>query len=682
MENNQQEQGLVQATERRMFDLLKDRAKKSYENYFQTSCCGSGISGQIIQNLVLSGINFVFTIVALSTLIKKNTYYLALYVLNCSFNNNILDDLGIFSGLTEPASSFTEFWCGIGNFENGVLISYLLFIIFFIGFEIVSLLIHKKVIKLSFEGEGILYYILVGANILFLVIFYIFVPLLFYLYVYSTIVFITYPDTPNRQSGGGSDFNEENWDKNKAIPIVNSIFVFFIFTFDIALIRVKKTIIIYLSMRYDNENIYTNNEKAKKKTLRINNNNVELEIQANQITYLERVGQSDKIYKFKKIQIQGVTNGFIYLFLNNKAIDDQLSITDWEFPMLNELYLKLEKMASLIYGILFISIPLFKLHLNNEANYILSSNSFSNLFLGINDDNFGFEKPKFYSIYSSYGSFESGTTNSRFALYVVAIFFILLSMGKRIFYGGYTRLIIIIICLVFSAIFILENIIYVLLSFLMILFSIFSAVCFYDMKGVDDMIQAKLYIQMLLNTIIFSICIRLLIDSIQLTAMLNKLRKELNHLNDGSEPEEQEKIKGFQYLGLDNKPHILNEIIFEGHPRYIYYNLYGDINDVPLQPPIQSQPQLQSTKNINNENNNNLPNNSVNIPIVRRINENEIQNSQNIQNIQINNTNISVNDLLTLRNENQTLRDENRRLNDELIKLKKSLGDIYNSLQN
>ena len=48
MENNQQEQSLIQVTQIRFIDLLKDKEKKDYENFSKTICCGSGIISQVI----------------------------------------------------------------------------------------------------------------------------------------------------------------------------------------------------------------------------------------------------------------------------------------------------------------------------------------------------------------------------------------------------------------------------------------------------------------------------------------------------------------------------------------------------------------------------------------------------------------------------------------------------------
>ena len=699
----EQEQGFVQTTERRVEDTLKDKEKKEYLSFMKSLCCGSGMIGQIVFLLIFSGIDFVFVIAAIATSIRKNAAYLILHTLYCPLDNILNDYLGgaassLLAGFSGNDSSLKTFWCGIGSFEDGVLISYLIFIILFIGFEILSLLIHKQVIKLSIEEEGILYYILIGTNSIFLVIFYIFTPLLNYLFIYIIIIIATTPNSSNNSSNSQSgtesvkDPNEESWKKNNPIPVVNLIFVVIITIFHSVLLKVKKSIILYLSMRYDNDNINLKNEKTKKKTVRINNDNVEFEIQANQVTYLERVDQKDKIYKFKKIKINQIANEFfIYLFINNKAIEDQISLTDWEIPIYNELFLKLSKIASYIYGMLYISIPLFKLHLSNEYNYFYTANMYSSLMMGISDNTI--KRPTFYGVYSIYGSFELGTANSRFALYVVALLFVLLSMGKRIIYGGYTRPIIILICFIFSAIFILENVIYAILSFLMFLFSIFSFVCFKkiskdnDIK--DNIIQIKFIFQIFLNISIFILCITILIDNIRLTTILNKLRKEFNHLNDGTEPEEQEKIEGFQYQGLDNKSHILNEIIIEGHPRYIYYNLYGDIRDVPTQPIIisKSNPLTNPQNNPVNvlvnrshlHNNTHTSHHSQNNR--NRRNSKKNTNHRNSQNNLITSNDAEA-DLIAEIKENQKLKDENKRLKEEITKLKNSLNNILNLINN
>ena len=63
---------------------------------------------------------------------------------------------------------------------------YLVILIIFIVIEILSLLIHKNVIKIKMEG--FFHYLILGLNLLFYVLFLIYTPLLFYLFVYCVIV--------------------------------------------------------------------------------------------------------------------------------------------------------------------------------------------------------------------------------------------------------------------------------------------------------------------------------------------------------------------------------------------------------------------------------------------------------------------------------------------------------------
>ena len=145
-------------------------------------------------------------------------------------------------------------------------------------------------------------------------------------------------------------------------------------------------------------------------------------------------------------------------------------------------------------------------------------------------------------------------------------------MLKRMFFGGFSRPILSLISFVICIIFVLENIIYIILSFLVILFAVFSVICYYgiDKNASDDMIQTKLYIQMVLNIIIFSICIRILVDSIQLMSMLNQLRKEVSNLSEGTPSENQSNYQGFQFIGIDGKQHVLNELVIDDFPRNVF----------------------------------------------------------------------------------------------------------------
>ena len=677
--------GLVVATQRNFNDILSNDERKEYNSFNSNQCCGTGLIGNLIYIIIMAGINFLFVIIALSTLIKKNAHYIALATTICPMSSNPLSEyLGdyynsVFDSLVGDTASFTTFWCKIGSVENGVLISYLIFLIIFIVIEILSLLIHKNVIKIKIEG--FFHYLILGLNLLFYALFQIYSPLLFYLFVYCIIVSSVSPLIVNQGEGNRTkSYLEENWDKNKAIPIVNSTFILLIMAFNSAFGgKLLRCIFYYLRKDYEDPNNLNNqnnqnnpNEYTKTKTMYIKNNSIKLQISVNKNIYLEPINDQKKHYKFKQVIIEGRTNGYIYALQENLAICDQLSLADWDYPKLNGIFEKLGKIAYLIYGVLFVSVPLFKLHINNEYNYhtlVSQSIFYTGSYSG---------KPKFLSVFKSFGAFELGLTNSRFALYVVSIFFILLFMLKRMFFGGFTRPILSLISFVICIIFVLENIIYVILSFLVILFAVFSVVCYYDIdkNASDDMIQTKLYIQMVLNIIIFSICIRILVDSIQLMSMLNKLRKEVSNLSEGTPSENQNNYQGFQFIGIDGKQHVLNELVIDDFPRNVFYSAYEEIGNDPI---IINPPNNNTNNNNNNINNNNNLNNNINNNNVN--NNNNLNNNYNNNNLNnnINNNNNNSNIILNIKNSNNNndrinINEVNKR-NDQRRNSNRNIGD-------
>jgi len=532
--NSQMQNGLIIAAQKDFIKILTSNEEKAYNSFYSYLCCIKGLIRNLIFIMIIAVITFIFVIVALSTLIKKNEHYVALATTICPMTSNPLSEyLGDYytsnlDSLKGDTTSFTTLWCKVGSVENGVLISYFIFLIIFILIEILLLLIHKNVIKIAIEG--FLYNLILGFNLLFYALLQLYNPLLFYLFVYCIIVSSNSPLTINQGEGTRSKSSlEVNWEKNKASPVVNSVLVLFILFLNSFYGGIlERCILYYLRQDYDNPNNPNfSSEYTKTKTLNIKNNSLKLEIRVNKNIYLEPINHQKKYYKFKQVKIEGKTNDFIYILLDNLAICDQISLADWDYPCLNEIFLKLGKIAYRIYFVLYASLPLFLLHVNNEYNYHMLATEYSTIFL----DSYGIvssRKPKFLSVFKSFGSFELNLTNSRFALYFISIFFILLFMLKRIFFGGFTHYILSLISFVICIIFVLENIIYIILSFLLLLFAIFSYVCFKDFHYKDNMVEGKLLSQIIFNIIIFTLCIIILFDSINLMSKLNKLRKEVN----------------------------------------------------------------------------------------------------------------------------------------------------------
>ena len=659
--NPQQNSDFVQCNQIRLEDITDNN--NLIVKFKKITCCFSKpIIFQRIFYIILGGINFILIIIALCTLIKKNQYYLLFKAEVISIQsdystllNSLIDSSSNNKDLNLP--TFTRFWCNIGKVEDGVLISYLLLIILYLGFEICSFLVYKNIIKLKIEG--IFYHIIVGLNILFLIIFYIYIPLIVYLFIYSIIVATISPLIVNEEGSSKRDKSsiEEQWEEHKSTRIANSIIILLLYISTQLQLIIKNEIIIYLSMRFEEEGIAK--EKIKSKSIYINNQKLNIDVRANQILYLKEK-ETKKICKFKQIKIDGLLkdrNDFVYIRLDNKAIINILSFTDWEYPDLNEIFLKLGKIAKFLYGVLFISIALFKMHISKESNYALLVSMDKNQ----NNQNIDSEKPRFYDVFIMYGQLEKSITESRFALYIISLFFILLFMLKMIYFGGFSKYIFSLISFICSFVFILVNMIYFVLTFILILLSIFSLVGYYNIfeNDNDNMIQSKLLIQLFLNIAIFGLMIRIFIDNVYLIFSLNQIRKEVYNLNNNISSENQQIRKGFQYKGLDDntKQYYLNELIIEGHPRYLYYDLYDDINNIG---------NISKRLNINKENSDNKANDlNQNSNTILINNDNT-----NINNIVIykNNDNENEKNIIRTNNENNNIIQKDEELNEEKIK--------------
>ena len=69
--NLQIQNGLIIANQRNFNDILTNDEKKMYNSFNSNQCCCTGLIGNLIYIIVMSGINNIFVILALTTLIKK-----------------------------------------------------------------------------------------------------------------------------------------------------------------------------------------------------------------------------------------------------------------------------------------------------------------------------------------------------------------------------------------------------------------------------------------------------------------------------------------------------------------------------------------------------------------------------------------------------------------------------------
>ena len=285
------------------------------------------------------------------------------------------------------------------------------------------------------------------------------------------------------------------------------------------------------------------------------------------------VDNKGKKFKFKKIYIHNITPNFIYVRLGQNIITDRISNAHWNYPDINYIFAKLGDMCDFIYMILFVSIPLFKLHVKNELAY-----HFMKL-LNKDYESSNKKKPLFGNIFDMYGTFEQGLTESRFSLYIVQLVFIFALMLKRIYFGGFNKSTHLLIVFVIDIIFLIQNVIYVIFDFLLILFSVFSVVCYYKNKYdlmSEGIMDAKFFIQIIINCDMFVNNIKLLNENITLTKYLNTLRKAMDKFikrEDNIDDEDPNfKPMEFKYVSLDGNIVSIKEFKSDMLQRYLLYS--------------------------------------------------------------------------------------------------------------
>ena len=178
----------------------------------------------------------------------------------------------------------------------------------------------------------------------FYIIFKIYFPLFIFLTIYSFYAFAKDPNEYSTQYGikdsKNDDIFNKNWNDNKLILYVNIILKFFICCLIAYLIKIKYTIIDYINKNYEDKE--DDDEALKEKlevntSLTINNNNYNTKIKLNHILYLQQIGSSEKenIFRFKKVNIENITNKFVFVRLGLNSVTDQISLAEWNYPDLN-----------------------------------------------------------------------------------------------------------------------------------------------------------------------------------------------------------------------------------------------------------------------------------------------------------------------------------------------------------
>ena len=588
--------------------LDKDKAKL-YKKFYDPKCCyGNGIIAEIRKTIVMVSMDIAFVISAFCLLIHNNKAY-----------KDYRDII-----ILNPLSNYEIFWCDFGQYENGILISYFILLILVLLYEIVSLLIHYNVIKVEI-GQNFFYKMIILINFIFEIIFSIYFFLLLYLFSLSILVFSTTPLDFREEPTVFTILNRTNtttnttkierqktsieikFDEQLLKYIIYILIILIIIVLNLFVASLEDTRNFYLNFDFKHKNDNEQQEIIKSTKMLINDHYYDIKIKKNK-KYLSLFamlynykysGHKTEINLninliYKEILIEGITDNFIFIKTVNKAINDQLSLVDFEYPIFHEIFFYLSACSIYILFILSLSLAFFKLHITNEKNYKIFLDFISQEII---------EKPKYYSIFKMCGNFEKNITDSRFILYLISFFITIFFIIKRMFFGGFIKYIYLTISFILSIIFIIINVIYMILSLLLVIFGGMCHINFEDLSRDDYLIRNKILVHCFLNSFCFIFFIPILVynskiyiylrDVINDYGILSKDENILKEINN-------EDISNILYIDKNIKACTLEELQIVNFPKKLFFK----------QPKVIISDNNNSN-NINNETNNNANNNNI-----------------------------------------------------------------------
>lgn len=535
--------------------------------------CGKGIKGNIIFLIVMCvltiGLSLGAKLTSLSTL-DEYKILKKIIIQNLDYNNQGLPSSEIND------FRFEKFWAEYDDFESNIIIVDIIFPCILLIFLIIELIIYNTNLKKE-SKNSILRNVIIFINILFYICFFILSTLLIYTWIYSLIVLLFNPYY-FEGAGNSNNFLQSAFSSNgKITGAIHIIILFILLIFNFLLTSTDDTIILLLGMynEDDDKNLQNNMDKIKTKSLSIGNENINTQIKLNKCLYLKDLGTEGKTFTFKQILLENIKDDFIYINTENLGVQNMLSISNWQWPYKDPIVNILKPYAILIFiSIIIIYVPTL-FHIKDQAFY----QTLKEIFKSGNS-----EKIKFTSIFNIVGDLESGITTSRFYVFAILLVILILFIIKRIYFGGFSRLLYINLSFYFSIILFIINLIYVILSICLAVFLILSIITIKDYlsnfsnaftpKGITKLIYI-LIIQGALNASFFGEMGKpALSKSKDLLANLSGIKSELSKLKETNELGKTE----FQYIGLDSNSHVLTEVIIPGNQRYLFYSLNNNAN--------------------------------------------------------------------------------------------------------
>ena len=471
---------------------------------------------------------------------------------------------------------FINFWCGIIPWDVAFLIVTPVILILYLLYHIINFIFYKSIYKLE-NKTGTLYKTILFIYYIFYIIFKLLTTFNTFMFNYALVVTVMCPSISDLKfisTESSIENNAENeWLDQRIKSAFHIAILFLLLIGMICLLSSKKLIIMVLDMKYDEDdsNRYINVGKIKNTTMKIGGNNFDIDVKINKNIYVQQ--SNDKVMTFKQIFINHVTREYIYIKIENRSIEDQLSITDWENPIVDYIVDILEFLCNTVYLLLNLSIITLVLYAKNENGYETLKTDIQNKTL----------KVKLGAIYKIFGNFEYRLTLTRFFFYLVILVILVLIKIKRIISGGFSNYAVLLMSYIFSILFTIINAVFFILSLLLTIFSLLCILTDYEsrkngyyQKTFYDYFFLKLIfvIHLIINFLITVDIIIILKNSFTFFEKINGIKSDYLKLNKVEEDKsDSEDDKNYIYVGLDMNKYILREYPINGCPRYLFYVL-------------------------------------------------------------------------------------------------------------
>ena len=604
----------LDSSEKRSFELFRRNVCSCC-----SCCCGGtkGIKGKINNYLSLSIVILIFSIATIASSFNFCSEYKEL-------KNLILLKIEEEKNLKLKISSLDTkvLWRDLKRNQNCILIINLIIICFFIAFEIIQKVYCNTIIEKE-KKQGKVTRIMILLSYIFNFCFNILwiVDLIFCIF---EIIIVSSNPLEFKKSSNDDYFDDLNskYEKSEEQKYFDNIYekclifglinFYILFALDILIFILtfsNNLIFIYLDLNYEDNSIFENKDNnqnyyttinainsvnnfnrgkieinppinnnttnkgddiIKESSINVNDKKIDILIKINQNLYLKEI--TSKIYTFKQILLKNITNDYIYIYIKNDIIKNMLSITDWEYPKLDQMYIYLNN--TYIYTLvafLFLS-PCILFHANDEPLYFEIKDQFK-----LEE----FSNIRFINIYNYYGNFEKGVILSRFYLYLLSIIIIYLFMIKRAIYRNIFESYVTLISNILSRIFIILNVIYNILNIFLIVFSFLadSALTEYSKRYKEkfeieiktDNLSIIFILQACLNIFFFLDFLKLICISAALSKYISEIKNN-PFISNENESSNGESLSEINYIGLDSNEYTLYEYQIEGHPRYLYYS--------------------------------------------------------------------------------------------------------------